>query len=233
MTWFPGRGAGRFSGSAPPLSTGAALRGAASPAAGALIASAAPPPRDDLHSGEDPVEKMTSWRKILEHLKSRVDERDFETWFRGFPAEVGDDRGRRRPRPAPRSTSTTSREAFGAQIADAAQRAGFGNREIRFVADGDYASARRAAPRSRPSRAAGRRPESRLHVRALRHGRVEPARARRRAPRRRPDLAPVQPALHLRRDRPRQDPPDAGDRPPPPLAPPGGDASSTSPPRAS
>ncbi len=29
------------------------------------------------------MDKSTSWEKILEHLKSRVDERDFNTWFRG------------------------------------------------------------------------------------------------------------------------------------------------------
>ena len=29
------------------------------------------------------MDKSTSWEKILEHLKSRVDERDFDTWFRG------------------------------------------------------------------------------------------------------------------------------------------------------
>ena len=86
------------------------------------------------------MEKTNAWTKILEHLRSRVDERDFETWFR-------DSRQRAE---TPESIVVHVRaplyvnyipEAFGPQIAEAAQKAGYGNREIRFVADGDYASA--------------------------------------------------------------------------------------------
>ena len=72
-----------------------------------------------------------------------------------------------------------------------------------------------------PGEVQGRRPESPLHVRALRHRQVQPARPRRGPPRCRPDLPPLQPPLHLRPDGSRQDPPHAGDRPPPPLPPPG------------
>ena len=85
------------------------------------------------------MEKTTAWTKILEHLKSRVDERDFETWFR-------DSRQRSESAEAivvhvraPLYVNYIP-EAFGTQIGEAAQRAGFGAREIRFVADGDYAS---------------------------------------------------------------------------------------------
>ena len=28
------------------------------------------------------MEKQTTWAKILEHLKTRVDEREFDSWFR-------------------------------------------------------------------------------------------------------------------------------------------------------
>ncbi len=83
---------------------------------------------------------MTAWTKILEHLRSRVDERDYDTWFR-------DSRQRTE---TPESIVVHVRtplyidyipKFFGAQIAEAAQNAGYGSREIRFVADGEYASA--------------------------------------------------------------------------------------------
>ena len=77
---------------------------------------------------------------------------------------------------------------------------------------------RRTGPRAdgddpdRPGPAGRRRAEPPLHVRELRHRRVEPLR-----PRRRPvggrDAGPaLEPAVHLRRRRPRQDPPAAGHR---------------------
>ena len=85
------------------------------------------------------MEKPTAWEKILEHLKSRIDERDFETWFR--------DARQRHETPevisvqvkAPLYASWIS-ENFAAQISEAAGLAGLGGREIRFGADGDPSS---------------------------------------------------------------------------------------------
>ena len=85
-------------------------------------------------------------------------------------------------------------------------------------------SARRAAARrtdERPARRRRRRDaaaaddvaEPPLHVRPVRHRRVEPLRARRRAVGRREPGPVVQPAVHLRAGRSRQDPPAARDRP--------------------
>ena len=55
-----------------------------------------------------------------------------------------------------------------------------------------------------------------LHLRPVRHRRVEPLRARRRAVGRREPGPLLQPAVHLRPGRARQDPPPARDRPPRP-----------------
>ena len=73
----------------------------------------------------------------------------------------------------------------------------------------------RAAPATAPRAARARRgrAEPALHVRDVRQGRVQPVRPRRRPARRR-DAGPlVQPAVHLRLGRPRQDPPAARHRP--------------------
>ena len=57
-----------------------------------------------------------------------------------------------------------------------------------------------------------RRAEPEVHLRPVRDRLVEPVRARGRARRRRGAGAGLQPALHLRRHRAREDAPDAGDR---------------------
>ncbi len=91
-----------------------------------------------LESGET-VEKLSSWDKILEHLKTRIDERDFDSWFR--------DSRQRSETPeiinvqvrAPLFVSYIS-ENFASQIAESARFAGFPDRTIRFGADGDFPS---------------------------------------------------------------------------------------------
>jgi len=99
------------------------------------------------------VEKPTSWEKILEHLKPRVDERDFDTWFRGtrqkseLPDAVYVLIG------SPLFIEYIPRE-YGEQIGEAARLAGLGNREIRFVLEGqdDYrasVSPARTQPKAR------------------------------------------------------------------------------------
>src|SRR5512135_3539081 len=80
MAWFPGRGAGDSPGGPRRCQPRCFRR--PFPEARSADSIRRPLPGGDLHSAEYPVEKMTAWTKILEHLKSRVDERDFETWFR-------------------------------------------------------------------------------------------------------------------------------------------------------
>ena len=83
--------------------------------------------------------KRTSWSKILEHLKTRVDEREFDSWFR-------DSRQKSETADAIFVQVRTPLfvdyipEAYAQQIAEAARLAGVGNREIRFGADGEFRS---------------------------------------------------------------------------------------------
>ena len=76
------------------------------------------------------------------------------------------------------------------------------------VPTGHRASRREQPPLSRRCGGA----ESQVHVRPLRHRLVQPVRARGRAGRRGGAGTGVQPAVHLRRHRPREDAPPAGDR---------------------
>ncbi len=81
------------------------------------------------------MEKITSWAKILDHLKTRIDSRDFETWFRdsrqkGETAEAIFVQVR-----TPLFVDQISGE-YATQIADAAREAGLATKQIRFGADG-------------------------------------------------------------------------------------------------
>ena len=101
-------------------------------------------------------------------------------------------------------------DLIGAAVRDATGR----ERRIQLI--GRAATPSPAAARAEPPRAAGagragHEPE--VHVRLVRDRLVEPLRARGGARRRRGAGAGVQPALHLRRHRARQDAPAAGDRP--------------------
>ena len=86
------------------------------------------------------MEKQSTWAKILEHLKTRVDEREFDSWFR-------DSRQKSESAEAIFVQVRTPLfvdyipEAYAPQIAEAARLAGAGNREIRFGADGEFRSA--------------------------------------------------------------------------------------------
>ena len=95
------------------------------------------------------------------------------------------------------SPATSGRVHLATRRARASGTAGGGGRE-------------RAPPR--PRRARPSRPEPEVHVRLVRDRLVEPLRPRGRARRRRGAGAGLQPALHLRRHRARQDAPAAGDR---------------------
>ncbi len=85
------------------------------------------------------MEKSTAWEKILEHLKNRIDERDFETWFRDTKQRLETPDVISVQVRAPLYVGWIS-ENFAAQISEAAELAGLGNREIRFGADGDAGS---------------------------------------------------------------------------------------------
>ncbi len=101
-----------------------------------------------------PVEKTTSWDRILEHLKSRVDERDFETWFRGTRQKSESADAINVLITSPLFIEYIPRE-FGDRIGEAARLAGLEGREIRFRLEGeeDYRAAltpsRQAPPRRR------------------------------------------------------------------------------------
>ena len=81
------------------------------------------------------MEKPTAWEKILEHLKSRVDERDFDTWFRGTRQKSETAEAVSVLITSPLFIDYITRE-YGEQVAEAARLAGVGNREIRFVLEG-------------------------------------------------------------------------------------------------
>lgn len=85
------------------------------------------------------MDKPTSWEKILEHLRPRVDERDFDTWFRGTRQKHEGPEAVYVLIGSPLFIEYIPKE-YGDQIAEAARLAGIGNREIRFVLEGqdDY-----------------------------------------------------------------------------------------------
>ena len=93
-------------------------------------------------------------------------------------------------------------------------RARASGRALAFATRSRSRRRRRAAgAAAQPRRARSpRRPEPEVHVRPVRDRLVEPLRPRGRARGRRGAGAGVQPALHLRRHRARQDAPPAGDR---------------------
>ncbi len=85
------------------------------------------------------MDKPNSWEKILEHLRPRVDERDFDTWFRGTRQKHEGPEAVYVLIGSPLFIEYIPKE-YGEQIAEAARLAGIGNREIRFVLEGqdDY-----------------------------------------------------------------------------------------------
>lgn len=82
------------------------------------------------------MDKQTSWGKILEHLKTRVDARDFDSWFRDT----------RQKSETPDTIFVHVRtplfveyisENYARQIAEAARLAGLAEKEIRFGSEGE------------------------------------------------------------------------------------------------
>jgi chromosomal replication initiator protein len=78
---------------------------------------------------------MTSWEKVLEHLKSRLDERDFDSWFRDTKQKTETPEAVYVQVRTPLFVNYIS-ENYAREIAEAARAAGFPDKEIRFGADG-------------------------------------------------------------------------------------------------
>lgn len=85
------------------------------------------------------MEKQTAWDKILDHLKTRIDERDYDSWFRDS-RQKAESTGLITVQVRAPLFVTYISENFASQIAEAARLAGYGTREIRFGADGDFPS---------------------------------------------------------------------------------------------
>ena len=193
------------------------------------------------------------WAKVAAAVRAQLSEATWNTWFQGVHAlDLTDDTpgprrpelGRRRAHPhqLPRAAH---RRRPGAHRRPARRRAARRHRApargARSTLDQLSGPDRTPSATERRARRVGRGrvrtgwphdvAESPLHVRPVRHRRLEPLRPRRRAVGRREPGAVVQPAVHLRAGRTRQDPPAARDRPSRPRAVLVASGSATSPPR--
>ncbi len=81
------------------------------------------------------MDKLTSWEKVLEHLKARLDERDFDSWFRDTKQKTETPEAVYVQVRTPLFVNYIS-ENYAKDIAEAARLAGVGDKEIRFGADG-------------------------------------------------------------------------------------------------
>ncbi len=86
------------------------------------------------------MDKPSSWEKILHHLKTRIDERDFENWFRDSKQRAETADGIVVQVKTPLFVDYIS-QSFAEAIAEAAAHAGLSDREIRFAgADGNVST---------------------------------------------------------------------------------------------
>ena len=162
------------------------------------------------------------WTAVADRIRDDLSPMVFGAWFSttralaldGDVLEVG----------VPNEFTRSWIEGHFAELVRKAATAADPGVSVRFlVADGEPSRARRARARAR-ARPGRRRPSARgaprgrrvaaleVHVRLVRDRQLEPLRARRGAGRRRGAGPGLQPARHLRRDGPRQDPSPAGDR---------------------
>ncbi len=191
-------------------------------------------------TGLEPTTEQTSysaWTAIAGSLRKALTDTIYDTWFAQAEPQSLDDSGLRVALPND-FTRDWVESHFSALVSAAAREAIGQDLPVSFViSDGPSVSSetRPAAPPSAealgpaPVTAHGpvnerdelgaalprhdrARPEPEVHVRPLHHRVVEPLRARCRACRRGGAGPGLQPALHLRRHRPRQDAPAAGDR---------------------
>ena len=160
------------------------------------------------------------------------DRRRSRAFLAAHPRRVADRRVGRHVAALPRGARRTPPRRRDARRHRPGREPGVGHRALQPPAAGrrrararrrDRGPARRARRPRRADRGAGagdpfavdgggRPVQPALHVRPVRHRRLQPARPRRRARGRRDAGARLQPAVHLRSARPRQDPPPALDR---------------------
>ena len=173
------------------------------------------------------------WAKVAAAVRAQLSEATWNTWFQGVHALDCTDETLMLGVPSSVAVERI-RTSYLGLLADAVQALTGVPHTIELIVDtaprADADDAPRAAAPTRPvdvvverhrgsgararQRVAQHPAESPLHVRPVRHRRLEPLRPRRRAERRREPGPVVQPAVHLRAGRARQDPPAARDRPP-------------------
>ena len=160
----------------------------------------------------------TLWDEVASRLKEALNEATFGTWFGGAAGVALTDDTFTLGVPNDFTREWIEGHFLGlirAAVKDATGHERHVRLSVRHDAEQPADQVARRA-RARAAREPPARPgadEHEVHVRPLRDRLVEPLRPRRRARRRRGARAGVQPALHLRRHRPRQDPPPAGGRP--------------------
>ena len=171
-----------------------------------------------------------AWKRILDEAHRELPDHTIRTWLEPTEA-IALDEGRLIVG-APDQFAVEWNETKHAASALEAGRAGRRSADVDRVpgprgsseASPDGLLRRAPAPSSGRRRVTPARPDAdgqseqpaaqrALHLRHLRHRQVQRARRRGRPRRRRVPRQDLQPALHLRRHRARQDPPDAGDRP--------------------
>ena len=153
-----------------------------------------------------------SWRRIRTELRTAVSDATWHLYLDALDARRLD--GSTLVVTAPDASRAWVTERFSRMLQAGAQRVLGQEVAVRLVGPEDPVAASEAAAAGHPLAVDGRRrPLQRpLHVRPVRHRRLQPARPRRRARGRRDAGARLQPAVHLRPARARQDAPAALDR---------------------
>ena len=156
------------------------------------------------------------WDHVLAKVEGKINRHSFYTWFKptSFIADDGQALTIRVPNPLFKDWLT---KHYAVVLSEALREAGRPDAVLTFLAGVAEVAEAAADAAEDPAVAgiAGRHragPEPALHLRHLHRRPVEPVRPRGLPRRRRGAVAVLQPALHLRRRRPRQDAPDARHR---------------------
>ena len=182
----------------------------------------APPPD---RAADDLAERV--WEQAAQRLRTQLAEATWHAWFQGrgpsasrTTSSCSPSRARRRRAhplqlrracSTPRSSDTTGRASTSSCSSTPSRRRG--RVDLDRGAAGPGRRGRRPRRGERVALGVGH-PQPALHVRPVRHRRVQPLRARGRALGRRGAGPGLQPALHLRAGGAGQDPPAPRDRPP-------------------
>ena len=164
------------------------------------------------------------WDDVLARVEGKINRHSFATWFRPTSYLAQDQGTLRIGVPNAQFREWLSKNYRGI-LQEALTEVGQGQLQVIFE--------EHAEEHARPGgsgRARGLGAQSQVHLRHLRRRLLQPVRARGRTRRRREPVEVLQPAVHLRRRRARQDAPDARDRPLHPGARHALNASPTSPP---